>query len=95
MAFWIVTIVLLMLAPTGNAQPLRNTARRLQDATPSPDCNPVTVDFTTAANGTPLAGGIYVENEWIDYGMMLMASGGVGMHLRLLDSTNPQGPIDS
>lgn len=81
-----------MLAPTGNAQPLRNTARRLQDATPSPDCNPVTVDFTTAANGTPLAGGIYVENEWIDYGMMLMASGGVGTLPRLLDSANPRGP---
>lgn len=98
--FVIVTTLLLLAANVNGQQQqqgnLRTNAqrRKLQDS-PPPDCNPVSVNFNTAANGTPLPGGLYVNDEWIELGLVLKASGGVGTFPRLFDALNPRGPNGS
>ena len=49
----------------------------------------VMIDFEIAANGTQLAPGLYVENEWAEYGLTLSVSGGQGDLPRLFDTGNP------
>jgi len=52
-------------------------------------CEPLTVNFDKAANGTTLEAGTCVENEWLSYGMTLFAEGGEGNLPCLLDTANP------
>lgn len=83
----------LLLVIGANAQQRSNLrpARQLGTA-PQSFLNPVTVDFDTAANGTLLPPGMYVSDEWIDYGMLLSVNGGLGGLPRLFDTANPRGP---
>ena len=53
-------------------------------------CNATRVDFDTKADGTPLTPGLYVENEWLDFGLVVSASGGLKGLPRLFDTANPR-----
>ncbi len=56
----------------------------------SPTVDPcVVITFDEDANGIPLEAGQYVQNEWIDFGLTLSASGGAGNLPRLFDTANP------
>ena len=47
------------------------------------------IDFSESASGTPLYGGIYVGNEWDEFGLILSSSGGYGTRPRLFDTSKP------
>lgn len=47
------------------------------------------MDGNKYANGTALAGGMYVENEWTSFGFQLSSTGGLGKKPRLFDTVNP------
>ena len=58
---------------------------------PSPmrSCINVTIDFDTFPDGSPLPGGWWAENEWLDtYGLSLSASGGFLDIPRLLNTSD-------
>ena len=57
-------------------------------------CEPIKVDFGTSASGEPLQGGLYVENEWMDYGFTLKASGGFGTLARLFNTSDVNSDPD-
>lgn len=50
-------------------------------------CEDVTIDFDTTPDGEPLEPGLYVSDQWVDYGMLLTASN--GKKAILFDSLNP------
>ena len=54
-----------------------------------PSCINMTVDFDNAADGTPLAAGLYVADEWLGFGLHLLAPKQVKGLLCLLDTGNP------
>ena len=54
----------------------------------------ITIDFESSDNGMPLVPGLYVENEWENYGLILSASGGEGSLPRLYDTSNPRPDPD-
>ena len=58
-------------------------------ATATGDECTVTVDFNTFPNGTSTNGGEYVDEEWLDYGFTLTASGGLSNKPRLFDTSTP------
>ena len=68
--------------------------RQLATAPPAPtpiapvSCEPVTVNFDSAANGTALTSPLCMENEWVELGLILFAKGGVGKHPCLFDMAN-------
>ena len=47
------------------------------------------VDFSKSANGSPLQGGMYVDDEWSEIGLTLSSTGGYGNRPRLFDTSNP------
>ncbi len=51
-------------------------------------CYSITVDFNKDANGADLPAGLYVENEWNEFGFRLSVNGGVGKKPRLFDTAN-------
>lgn len=53
-------------------------------------CTITTVDFGTAAIGTPLQPGSFVGDEWLEFGMFVYASRGASKHLHLFDTRNPR-----
>lgn len=53
-----------------------------------PDCITTTVDFLTAADGSTLEGGLYVENQWAEYGLSLSATGGLGDVPRVFNTSD-------
>jgi hypothetical protein len=55
---------------------------------PTPLCTNVTIDFSTNAKGDKLPGGLYVEDEWEDYGLTLSAMGGFGTLPRLFNTSS-------
>lgn len=70
-------------------------------APPSQMCVPVTINFDTAGNGSPLSPGQYVQDEWLSaYGMSIIAEGAGGsgftpdQQARLFDSSNPVNDTD-
>lgn len=60
--------------------------------TPKPEiCESIIVNFDSAANGTMLPAGTYVQDEWLAYGLRLLAAGGLNELPRLFDTANPTG----
>lgn len=53
----------------------------------------VTIDFSMNANGKKLPGGLYVKDEWADYGLTLSAMGGFGTLPRLFTNTSSVGNL--
>jgi hypothetical protein len=51
-------------------------------------CVKTTVDFSVSARGTPLGGGLYVDDQWTDYGFYLSSTGGYGTRPRLFDTSD-------
>lgn len=47
------------------------------------------VEFDKDASGNALVAGEYVRNQWISYGMVVSAIGGLGNLPRLFDTANP------
>ena len=59
---------------------------------PSRTCEVVRIDFDSAANGTLISGGRYVQNEWLELGMILAATGGYpGVKVPRLFDTSDTG----
>lgn len=58
--------------------------------TPAPETIEITIDFNTdgtvANPGTPIPHGAYLENEWEEYSLLLMAEGGFGSLPRAFDT---------
>ncbi len=52
-------------------------------------CEPVTVDFEVAADGTPLAPPLCVDNQWAELGLTFFAEGGKGKKPCIFDTANP------
>ena len=52
-------------------------------------CEPVTVNFQEAADGTPLAPPLCVDNQWAELGLTFFAEGGKGNLPCLFDTANP------
>jgi len=55
-------------------------------------CNEVMIDFNTMPGGEVVEPGLYVSDEWVDYGMLLTSTD--GKKVRLFDSLNPTGNDD-
>jgi len=60
------------------------------EITPKQTCIIATVDFNIKADGTPLEPGLYVGDEWLEFGMVVWASGGVSELPRLFDTSKPR-----
>ena len=67
---------------SGKCIPISNCGR-------TDTCEPITIDFSKAANGSELRAGLYVSDEWRGLGLTLGASGGIGNKPRLFDTANP------
>ena len=52
-------------------------------------CEPVLVTFDEAADGTPLAPPLCVDNQWAEFGLSFFAEGGKGKRPCLFDTANP------
>ena len=55
----------------------------------SSGCDLVTVDFNTAADGTVIPGGTYIDTQYVGLGMTFFAEGGVGDKPRAFNTPNP------
>lgn len=51
-------------------------------------CVKTTINLSVSAQGTPLGGGLYVEDQWADYGFILSSTGGYGTRPRLFDTSD-------
>ena len=47
------------------------------------------VDFSKSAKGSPLRGGMYIDDEWAEIGLTISSRGGHGSRPRLFDTSNP------
>lgn len=52
---------------------------------------PVAPPTTPDASGNAVFKGMFVQNEWLAYGMTLFAEGGIGSLPRIFDSSDPGG----
>ena len=76
----------IIIMPSPTSSPMA-----LPTVTPMPKlCVNAMVDFDIDADGNPIAPGEYVEFEWVKYGIVLSASGGLRDHPRLFDMAHPQ-----
>lgn len=61
---------------------------------PQAQCNPVTIDFETNANGVPLSAGSIINNQWHTNDIHISASNNHGSHPNkaiIFNSNNPTG----
>jgi glucose/arabinose dehydrogenase len=83
-------VVQIKVVATRSAAVSSITFCRTSNGEEEPDqCVDRLVDFAKAANGTPLQGGMYVEDEWSEIGLRLSSTGGYGNRPRLFDTSNP------
>jgi hypothetical protein len=56
----------------------------------TPDiCTEIDVDFSVSADGTPVIRGKYVSDNWLRFGLILSAEGGVGDAPCFFDTASP------
>ncbi len=55
---------------------------------PTDECIRTIVDFLTTADGTPIPGGAYVENEWNEFGLTMSSTGGLGSVPRVFNTSD-------
>lgn len=86
----VVSLTQVLLTPT---PAISKPPTQVQPSSASPTnadvCNSITVDFNKDANGANLPSGLYVENEWNEFGFRLSTKEGVGKKPHLFITVNP------